>query len=141
MAHEKIAYNALRPKGVSVKAWNQVIEAWENGLSDREAAFRASKYADVPLKESDIKGWIRQNPDISKLRDYLHSDLISMARLNIAKEIANGNTAVSKWYLERKKADEFSTKGAIAFEGAVAELTLEEKEKAMKDLMKEFRNE
>ena len=140
MAHDKIAYNALRPKGVNVKAWNQIIESWENGLSDREAAFRASKFGD-PIKESTIKEWMSENPDISRLRDYLHSDLVSRARLNIAKEIASGNVAVSKWYLERKKADEFSTKSAVAFEGAVAELTIEEKEKKLLEMMKEFRDE
>ena len=134
-------YGALRPQGVSTKAWNAIIEAWENGLSDREAAFRAVKYSKVPIKESDIKAWMAENPDIQKLRDYLHSDLVAMARMNVAEEIRNGNTAVSKWYLERKKADEFSTKAAVAFEGAVAELSLEYKQKQLEELMKEFRNE
>lgn len=133
-------YGGLRPKGVKISVWEEIIEAWENGLSDREAAFRASKTG-VDVTESDIKGWMKNNPDIVKLRDYLHSDLISVARLNIAEKIKDGDIAVSKWYLERKKADEFSTKGAIAFEGAVAELTLEDKQKELEKLMREFRNE
>ena len=134
-------YKALKPKGVHANTWNAIIESWENGLSDREAAFRATKYSSMQIKESDIKKWMKDNPDIARLRDYLHSDLVSSARLNIAREISAGNTAISKWYLERKAADEFSTKSAVAFEGAVAELTIEEKQKKLEELMKEFRYE
>lgn len=140
MAQEKAKYRALKPEEIPTKVWNLVIESWENGLSDREAAFRATKYSDIHLTESDIKKWMVDNPDLVKLKDYLHSDLLSSARLNIAREIAKGNTSVSKWYLERKAADEFSTRSAVAFEGAVAELTIEEKQEKLKELMKEFRN-
>ena len=44
----------------------------------------------------------------------------------------------AEWYLERKAADEFSTKSAVAFEGAVVELSLEEKEEALKRLVETF---
>ena len=48
------------------------------------------------------------------------------------------NVKTARWYLERKAADEFSTKQAVAFEGAVIELSLEEKEKKLKELVEEF---
>ena len=44
----------------------------------------------------------------------------------------------ARWYAERKGANEFSTKQAIAFEGAVVELSLEEKERMLKERMDEF---
>lgn len=128
-------YKALKPEGVEDSAWVKVIDAWTNGLSDREASFRAS------IKESDIKKWCKDNPDIAKLRDLLHGDILAHAKLNIANEIAKGNASVSKWYLERKAANEFSSKSAVSFENAVVELTLEDKEKKVAELMEDFGNE
>lgn len=126
------------PKNVSPATWNAVVEAWQNGLSDREAAFRASKVSTVYVKESDIKKWIKENPDVGELRDHLHADLLSAAKLTIAEKIAEGDVRTAKWYLERKGASEFSTKSAVAFENAAIELTLEDKEKKMKEFMKQF---
>jgi hypothetical protein len=42
--------------------------------------------------------------------------------------------------LERKASDEFSTKSAVAFEGAVVELSLDEKQKALEQLLETFEN-
>ena len=84
-----------------------------NGLSDREAAFRASR----------------------------EGDLISTAKMTVSKSLKKGDIKTAKWYLERKAADEFSTKSAVAFEGGVIELSLEEKEKALKELVEKFDNE
>lgn len=138
MSNIKILYKALKPKNVSPTAWNAVVDAWQNGLSDREAAFRASKDSAVYVKESDIKQWIKDNPDIGELRDHLHADLLSAAKLTIAEKIAAGDVRTAKWYLERKAASEFSTKSAVAFENAAIELTLEDKERKMKEFMKQF---
>lgn len=135
---EKAQFGALRPQGVNIKAWNAVIEAWQNGLSDREAAFRASKYADVHVKEADIKRWIKANPDIGELRDHLQSELLSAAKLTIAEKIAAGDVRTAKWYLERKAASEFSTKASVAFENDAISLSLEDKEKQMKEFMARF---
>lgn len=138
---KKIPYVAMKPAEVDDEAWRAVIEAWTNGLSDREAAFRASRYGDVHLTEADIKTWIKDNKDIAELKEYLHADLISEAKLTIADAIKNKDLKTVKWYLERKAANEFSTKAAVSFEGAVVELTLADKEKALDELMEKFDNE
>ena len=62
------------------------------------------------------------------------------AKLNVSQAIRAGKTKVAQWYLERKASDEFSTKSAVAFEGAVVELSLEDKEKALKELVETFDN-
>ena len=141
MPRNKTPFRGLKPKGVGDKTWTAVIEAWQNGLSDREAAFRASRNADVHIRESEIKQWIKDNPDIGELRDHFHSELLSEAKLTIAKKIAEGDVRTAKWYLERKAADEFSTKAAVAFEGGAIELSLEEKERKLQELVDKFTGE
>lgn len=138
---KEVPYKGMKPENVSDKAWCSVIEAWTNGLSDREASFRASKYDDVRLTEADIKGWIKSNPDISELKEYLYADLVSEAKLTIAEAIKAKDIKTVKWYLERKASNEFSSKASLAFENAVVELTLADKEKALDELMEKFDNE
>lgn len=138
MAQIKVPYRGMCPKDVRPKVWKSVVEAWQNGLSDREAAFFASKDSDIAIKESDIKRWMKENPDIAELKDHLQTELLSISKLNVREAIENGDIRTSKWYLERKAAEEFSTKSAVAFEGAVVDLTIEEKERRMKEFMKQF---
>lgn len=135
MGRSKIPYVGVKPKGVRDKVWAVVIDAWENGLSDREAAFRASRDAGIFVKESTIKEWLSAYPDVAALKDFLHSDIVSKAKLNIAEEIRNGSTSVSKWYLERKAPQEFSSKQAVAFEGAAVTLSIEEKKEKLDEFL------
>lgn len=135
---KKVPYSDLKPKNVSDEVWTSVIESWENGLSDREAALIATKKTEERVKASEIASWKKQNPEIGELQAFLEVYLRAEAKINIKDAIRAGQTKVSQWYLERKAADEFSTKSAVAFEGAVIELTLEEKEKALKELVETF---
>lgn len=138
MSTKKVPYKNLKPKNVDDEVWTSVVKAWENGLSDREAALLASRDTETMLKASDIAKWKKDNPDIAELQAFLEVAVRTDAKLNISEAIRAGKTKVAQWYLERKAADEFSTKSAVAFEGAVVELSLEEKEKALKDLVEQF---
>ena len=137
MSRQKTPYAGLKPKDVKDATWRAVVEAWENGLSDREAAFRASKYGDYTTV-ADIKGWIKDNPEIGELKAMLESDLRSSAKIVVADAIREGDSKTAKWYLERKAADEFSTKASIEFENAVVALTLDEKADALKQFVEDF---
>ena len=68
----------------------------------------------------------------------LNYDLINAARATVADAVMSGDVKAAKWYLERKAAEEFSTKQAVAFEGAVIELSIEDKEKALKDMVDKY---
>lgn len=138
MSTKKVPYRNLKPKDVDDEVWTSVVKAWENGLSDREAALLASRNTETMLKASDIAKWKKENPDIAELQAFLEVAVRTDAKLNISEAIRAGKTKVAQWYLERKAADEFSTKSAVAFEGAVVELTLEDKEKALKNLVEQF---
>ena len=137
------AFMNKKPKEVDASVWQVVVEAWENGLSDVEAAFRVQKLLGIDLKAETIRKWCKDYPDtVGELRAMLLNDLLTDAKLTIAEILRDPDNKerakTARWYAERKGADEFSTKQAVAFEGAVVELSLEEKEKALKDLVEKF---
>ena len=135
---KKVPYKGFKPNNVSDETWTAVIKAWENGLSDREASFRASKESETRVLPSDIKQWKKDNPEISELCEMLKDDIKATAKCNAKSLLDAGDDKMTRWYLEHKCPEEFSTKSAVAFEGAVVELSLEEKEKALKDLVEQF---
>lgn len=137
MSRQKTPFASYKPKQIKDAAWREVIKAWENGLSNQEAAYRASRIGeDVTAK--DIAEWIKDNPEIGNLKAMLEADLRSAAKLTVADAIKDGDVKTSKWYLERKAPDEFSTKASIEFENAVVALTLDEKEDALKRMIENF---
>lgn len=139
---EKGTFIELKPKEVAIEVWLIVINAWSDGLSDREACFRVSKEMDAMLKPETIRQWKKDNPEISELCEFLKDDLKATAKQNVARTLRSGDKdgKMSRWYLEHKCPDEFSTKSAVAFEGAVVELSLEEKERALKEMVANFHN-
>lgn len=136
----KIPYKGLKPEKVDESVWLAVIEAWENGLSDREAAFRASRDTEKAVKASDIKQWKKENIEIAELCEMLKDDLKATAKINVRKYLKAEDDKMTRWYLEHKCPEEFSTKSAVALEGAVIQLSLEEKQKALEELVEDFRN-
>ena len=144
MSRKGAPFIGRKPKGMKEKAWALLLEAWENGLSDREAAFRMQKLGGENVTAEDLRRWCDEDPELGDLRADLQSDLLASAKLLVADALKNGKgrdaLQTARWYLERKAADEFSTKQAVAFEGAVVELSLEEKERALKEMMEQFHN-
>ena len=138
MSRRKTPYSALRPKHINEAAWREVVSSWEDGLSDREAAFRASREGDILITEADLKEILEKNTQIADLKDYLQSDVIAMAKSNIAGSIREGSVSTSKWLLERKAANEYSTKASVNFEKAVIGLTIAEKEEEMTKFLDGF---
>lgn len=135
---EKPQYMAYKPKDMPDEAWRAIIEAWENGLSDREASIRAARDSDIYLTEAQLKEIIDSSPEIATLREFLRSELVAQAKLNIAESMRAGSVSTAKWFLERRVPEEFSTKSAVAFEGAVIGLSMEEKQAELDKLLDNF---
>ena len=55
MGRKAIPYRKLKPHGLSDNAWAEIVYAWENGLSDREASFRACRDGDTYITEAELK--------------------------------------------------------------------------------------
>lgn len=136
------AFLNKKPDKIAADEWQVVTEAWENGLSDNEAAFRVQKLLGKDLKAKEIREWCKEYPEVGELRASLQNDLLTSAKLTIAETLRDPDNRerikTARWYAERKGADEFSTKSAVAFEGAVVEMTLDEKEQYLKAKMDEF---
>lgn len=137
---KKGSYISLKPSKVSEVVWNTIIECWRNGLSDREAAFRASEHSKTRITAEDIKQWKKGDPDIADLCEMLKDDLKAIAKTNMAEFLRAKDDKSTRWYLEHKCTEEFSTKSAVAFEGQVIELSLAEKDAALKKLVEDFEN-
>lgn len=131
-----------KPKEVATDVWRVLLEAWENGLSDNEAAFRVQKLLGKDLKADQIRTWCKEYAEMGELRASLQNDLLTSAKLTIAETLRDPDNKervkTARWYAERKGANEFSTKQAVAFEGAVIDLTLDEKQKALEDRIAQF---
>lgn len=140
MSTQGTPYSHLKPKNVDNDVWTIVVEAWENGLSDREASLMVSRKLQKLVKATEIAQWKKDNPEVAELQAFLEVAVRTDAKLTVADAIRAGRVKSAEWYLERKAADEFSTKSAVAFEGAVVELSLEEKDKALKDLVETFKH-
>lgn len=139
---KNIPFEEYKPKNVSDEVWCAVVGAWEDGLPDRGAAFRASKETGRRVAPSDITEWKKNNKEVRELCEMIKDDLKSIAMTNVAKELRRGDKEckTSRWYLEHKCPEEFSTKSAVQFEGEVVSLSLEEKEAALKEMVAQYRN-
>lgn len=138
MSRPKAQWAALRPRGMKIQVWNEIVTAWENGLSDRDASFRASKDGGVYITEAEIKEILEEYPKVRSLKEFLQSNILSKAKLNIAEDVERGNISTSKWLLERKAPEEFSTKASVAFESGVVAVSIEDKKKELNQFMDQF---
>lgn len=130
-------YDALRPYNMGEDAWNTLVEAWENGLSDKEASLLIMRNCKIYITAKAIETMCAENTEIAMLRASLLDGLIAKAKMNVAQKLNEGDIVTSKWYLEKKKASEFSSKGAQAFEKGVDDLSLEEKQRQLaKEMMR-----
>ena len=93
-----IAFKKLKPKKLNDVAWEAIIEAWENGLSDREASFRASKISGQDITADDLRKWCKDDPELGELRANLQSDLLSEAKLTVADALRSKDTRTARWY-------------------------------------------
>lgn len=131
-------FGKIKPENMTPLTWELVVNAWENGLSDREAAFYASLKGDTEISAEELRQICKDYPEVGELKANLQSALCSEAKLAVADSLRDRDVKTAKWYLERKAADEFSTKQAVAFEGAAIELSLEDKEKKLKEIVENF---
>lgn len=135
-------YRKLKPKDINDLTWRIFVEAWENGLSDREVSLRLCKNPKAKqMTAQEVRRFVNSNPDIADLKAMLSLELVTSAKTTVAEAVKDGDLKTAKWYLERKAADEFSTKQAVALENAVIELSIEDKEKALKQMIDKFESD
>lgn len=103
MARNKVG----RPTVMTATMVGKLELLFAKGLSDREACLI------VDLSPSTLYDYCNANPEFAERKELLKEKTKTQAKLNIAEAIENKDIDVSKWYLERKAKDEFSTKQTI----------------------------
>lgn len=86
------------------------------GLSDREACLIAD------ITPSTLYDYCNLHPDFAERKELLKDKPKIKAKMNVENAISEGDTDVSKWYLERKAKDEFSTKQEVSADVSVKRL-------------------
>lgn len=69
-------------------------------------------YADI--SRTAFYDYCEKNPEFADRIEELKSCPSAKAKLNVVEAIENGDTDLSKWWLERKNKDEFSTKQEVS---------------------------
>ncbi len=96
-----------RPTVMTNDVIGKLEELFAKGLSDREACLIAD------IHPSTLYDYCNINPEFAERKELLKEQIKTRAKLNVAEAINNNDIDMSKWYLERKAKDEFSTKQEI----------------------------
>lgn len=93
-----------RPTVMTPEIINKLEQAFSMGCGDLEACL----YAD--LTPSVLYRYQESHPEFKERKAMLKEKLILKARTVIANSLNEKDKDVAKWYLERKRKDEFSAK-------------------------------
>ena len=89
-----------------------VVSKLEYGFMKGLNVTECCHYADI--SRNCFYEYLEKNPDFKDRIEELKSNPSTRAKLNVVEAIENGDTDMSKWWLERKNRDEFSVKQEIA---------------------------
>lgn len=104
MAENKVG----RPTVMTKTMIGKLEMLFAQGLSDREACLVAN------ISPSTLYDYCNENPEFAERKELLKEQPKITAKLNVAEAIEKKDIDMSKWYLERKAKDEFSTKQEIS---------------------------
>lgn len=142
MARVKTPYIKFKPKEINELTWRIIVEAWENGLSHREVSLRLRKTENANyLTAKQIQEMTIKYPEVGELFSALQLELNMAAKLAVAESVKDGDVKTAKWYLERRAPEEFSTKSSVQFENAVIEVSVKDKEEALKQMIEKFESD
>lgn len=102
-----------RPTVMTKETVKKLEEAFILGYSDEKACFVAG------ITRQTLHNYCQENPKFFDRKELLKSTPELNAKKNIAEGIKNGDVDLSKWYLERKCKDEFSTKQDVGVSGSI----------------------
>lgn len=83
---------------------SQTFMALRSGLNETETRSFLGVYLTSWQKFLDL------NHHLKEVFATIKTDLVAKAKLNVSKKIAEGDLDTSKWYLERRAKDEFSSR-------------------------------
>ncbi len=90
---------------------DEVVSKLEYGFMRGMNITECCHYADI--SRTAFYEYLDKNPEFPNRMEELRSHPATRAKLNVVEAIENGDTDLSKWWLERRNKDEFSTKQEI----------------------------
>lgn len=103
-----MAHAGGRPTVFSDEVLQKLEQAFSLDCTDEEACI----YADIA--PSSLYNYQNAHPEFLERKKLLKQKLVLKARTVIANNLNDNDREVAKWYLERKRKDEFSTKQEFA---------------------------
>lgn len=121
---------AGRPTIMTPETINKLEQAFSMGCSDLEACLHAN------IGKTTLYNYQQENPEFVERKEILKEKLVLKARSVIAESLNNKDENTAKWYLERKRKDEFSTKieSDINAKGINIVVANDEMQEAIEDL-------
>lgn len=93
-----------RPTVMTDETIDKLQESWAMGCSDLEACCYAN------ISSAALYNYQKAHPEFVERKAVLKERMVLKAREVVHKALQEGDKDMAKWYLERKKKDEFSTK-------------------------------
>lgn len=105
-----------RPTVMTKSVLRKLEFAYLKGLTDAEACLYAN------IGTSTLYDYCNAHPEFAERKELLKKNPVARAKINVAEKIEKGDIEASKWYLERRAKDEFSTKQEISGDVKVRKL-------------------
>lgn len=93
-----------RPTSMTQETIDKLEQAFSLGCSDKEACLFAN------ISTQTLYDYQHNHPEFIDRKELLKEKQVLKARSIITKAINDGDKDMAKWYLERKKKKEFSTR-------------------------------
>jgi hypothetical protein len=95
---------AGRPTVMTPEVIRKLEEAFANDATDLEACFYAG------ISHAPFYKYQEEHPEFKERKEALKSHLGLIAKNTVARSIKSGNELDAKWYLERRRKNEYSTR-------------------------------
>ena len=104
MARKKKGAGPRGPTKVTPAAIAKLEQAYSNDMTDEEACLYAG------ISTTSLYNYQKKNPEFVERKQHLKNALALHAKNNIAKKIHKGDESISKWWLERRRKEDYSTR-------------------------------
>lgn len=94
-------------------------------------------YADISY--STLMKWRKDDKALSDRMDLLRNKPILKARENVIKALDENDPIMTRWYLERKKADEFTVRHDVTVSDNLT-VSIDDRESALKTFLESFKS-
>lgn len=121
-----------RPRKINQETLAKLEYAYSLGCSDREAAL----YANIGY--STLTAYLSNNPEFKERRETLKDSMVIKALESNKKLLEDGDPIQTRWYLERRKRDEYTLSQDINI-NASGNLSIEDRQNALHDMLSSFK--